>query len=214
LCAHAVLHRRGSALGRLEAAPQAPSAGRREAFLALRELDGALLERSILADLLMLGARGESTSVTAPLSGYFARLTEWLLAQERAVVGPRDAIAHRTLRISRLRTLLHVVDADGSFGDPRAADLRDRRLRAFDALLRRVQLDAPSPLSRVVTAAAARAGDAVLREEIGELSDVVLGVIGRVGSVESLQTMAEASMVPEVEAVFRAYAALVERTSE
>ncbi|MCZ7685444.1 MAG: hypothetical protein M5U28_44375 [Sandaracinaceae bacterium] len=210
--AQGVLARVDATLRRLEAAPQATAAGRREAFLALRELDGALLERSILADLLMLGARGESTNVTAPLSGYFARLTEWLLAQERAPVTTRAPLTHRTLRIHRLRTLLHTVDADGSFGDPRAPELRDRRLRALDVLLGRVAGDVPSPLSRVITAAAARAGDAALREEIGELSDIFLSVLRRVGSIESLLTIAEASMVPDVESVFRAYAALLERT--
>lgn len=212
--AQGVLARVDATLRRLEAAPQSTAAGRREAFLALRELDGALLERSILADLLMLGARGESTNVTAPLSGYFARLTEWLLAQERAPVTTRAPVTHRTLRIHRLRTLLHTVDADGSFGDPRAPELRARRLRALDVLLGRVAGDAPSPLSRVITAAAARAGDAALREEIGELSDVFLSVVRRVESVDSLLTMAEASMVPDVESVFRAYAAVLQRTEQ
>lgn len=211
--AQSVLAEVDATLRRLEAAPQSTREGRREAFLALRELDGALLETSRLADLLTLGARGEKTSaVTAPLNAFYARLTEWLLRNERAPVAAGDPLLHRTLRMHRMRTLLHVVDADGSFGETRAPDLRDRRVRTFHLLLRRVQSGAPSPLTRVVTATAARACDALLREDIGELSDVFLHVVRRVSSVESLETMAEASMVPEMESVFHAYAALVARS--
>ncbi len=212
--AQAVLVQVEATLRELEAAPQTNLAGRREAYRAMRELDGALLETSILGDLLTLGARGENSAVTAPLNGYLARLTEWLLQNERVPLAEGEAIEHRTLRIHRLRTLLHAVDADGSFGDPRGSDLRDRRLRTLSVLLRRVQRDAASPLSRVVTAAAARACDAVLREELAELSDIFLIVVRHVDSLRSLGTMAEASMVPEMENVFRAYAILVDRTEQ
>src|SRR5690606_15507641 len=69
--AQSVLAEVDATLRRLEAAPQSTREGRREAFLALRELDGALLETSRLADLLTLGARGEKTSaVTAPLNAF------------------------------------------------------------------------------------------------------------------------------------------------
>lgn len=212
--AQGVLDEVDATLRRLEAAPQTTREGRREAFLALRELDQALLETSRLADLLTLGARGEKTSaVTAPLNAFYARLTEWLLQNERSPIAAGEPLRHLTLRMRRIRTLLHVVDADGSFSETRAPDLRDRRLRTFHLLLRRVQTGAPSPLTRVVTATAARACDALLREEIGELSDVFLHVVRRIDSAESLQTMAEASMVPEMESVFHAYATLVGQTA-
>ena len=210
--AHAVLERVEQTLRRLEAAPQTTSEGRREAFLALRELDGALLETSTLADLLTLGARGDDSSATAPLSAFFARLTEWILHHERRPVAEGDSIAHRTLRLNRIRTLLHTVDADGSWGEGRQGELRERRLRTARVLLERVRDDHPSILRRVVTASAARACDALLREEIGEISDVFLAGIGHVESVEGLTTMAEASMVPEMEQVFLAYAGLIQRT--
>lgn len=196
-------------LRRLEVAPQTTREGRREAFLALRELDGALLETSRLGDLLMLGARGEQSAVTAPLSACFARLTEWLLRHERAPIADGDPIAHRTLRLHRLRTLLHAVDADGSFAEGRSPELRDRRVRTFHVLLRRVGADARSPLTRVVTAAAARASDALLREEIAEVSDVFLHIARNVDARERLETIAEASMVPEMESIFTAYSGLV-----
>jgi hypothetical protein len=211
--AQAVLGEVEATLRRLEQAPLSTPEGRRTAFLALRELDGVLLETSSLGDLLTLGARGESTAVTAPLGAFFARLTDWLLAQEREPVRASDPVPHRTFRLHRLRTLLHVVDADGSWGDPRASELRDRRLRAATLLLARVRDDDGSPLRRVVTAAAARACDAMLREDHAELSDVFVTVVRHVSSVETLTTMAEASMVPELESVFRAYAQIVERSA-
>ncbi len=210
--AQALLGAVDATLKRLESATTSAYGGR-QCFLALRELDGGLLETSILGDLLTLGARNEQSSVTAPLNGFFGRLTDWLLRHERAPLKAADPITHRTLRIHRLRTLLHAVDADGSYGGG-GKELRERRLRTFNVLIHRVREDASSPLERVVKAAAARGCDALLREEVGELSDIVLTIIENVRNVETFRTMAEASMVPEMENVFRAYALLMERSQD
>ena len=210
--AHGVLAHVEETMQRLERAPQSSSEGRREAYLALRELDGALLETSSLADLLTLGARGDDHAATAPLNPFFGRLTAWLLHQERAPIERGAELTHRTLRVHRVRTLLHAVDADGTWGeDLRQNELRERRVQTVRVLLDRVRDDAPSFLTRVVTASAARACDAMLREEMGEVSDIFLEVVRHIETVEGLTTMAEASMVPEMKTVFRAYAALVAR---
>ncbi len=210
--AHGVLHEVEATLRRLEAAPQHLDSGRREAFLALRELDGALLESSTLADLLTLGAKADETAALAPLDGFFDRLTAWLVREERRPVRGKQPIEHPALRLARIKTLLHLVDADGTWSEGRADALRERRLGAARALLARVRDDDPSTLRRVLTAAAARACDALLREEIGELSDVFLVVVRHVTTLEGLTTMAEASMVPEMKAMYLAYAHLVEKT--
>ncbi|MFK7989969.1 MAG: protein kinase [Sandaracinaceae bacterium] len=210
--AHAVLEELEATMFWLEGSTLSTLEGRRAAFSALRELDGALLETSTLADLLTLGARADDGAATAPLNRYFARLTDWLLRHEQRPIGPDEVVDNRRLRISRMRTLLHTVDADGPWGTGLHAELRERRLRSVRVLLSRVRDDAPSPLTRVVTAAAARACDALMREELGELSDVFLAVVAHLETAEGLITMAEASMVPEMERVFRAYATLVERT--
>ncbi|MEQ9078357.1 MAG: serine/threonine-protein kinase [Sandaracinaceae bacterium] len=212
--AHAVLDRVDATLRKLEASPQTTPVGRREAFVALRELDEALLATSTLADLLTLGSRGDDDAATAPLNGYFSRLTEWLLVQERLPVEDESSVEHPSLRRHRLRTLLHAVDADGSWSQGKSSDLARRRLHVVRTLLARVRDDAPSTLARVLRAAAARACDALLREEIGELSDVFLAVVRHVGDVDGFVTMAEASMVPEMEAIFRAYANLVRVTAD
>jgi eukaryotic-like serine/threonine-protein kinase len=67
-------------------------------------------------------------------------------------------------------------------------------------------------LRRVVCASAARACDALLREEIAELSDVFLEVACQVGGAHDLSTMGEASMDHDAASVFRAYATLVQTT--
>ena len=54
---------------------------------------------------------------------------------------------------------------------------------------------------------------AMLRDDIGDLSDVLLMVVTHLRSENDLTTFAEASMMPETEQLFRAYASLIERTT-
>lgn len=183
--------------------------GRRWAFRALRELDTGLLETATLSDLLTLGARaGEPSPAAAPLGELFERLTRWLLARESETHRAGAEIPHLSLRLRQLRTLLHLVDADGSYGDDPGGDLRGRRLRVARVLLRRVREDAPSPMRRTVTAAAARALDALVREEIFGISDALIATGVHLRERTDLVTLSEASMVPELVAVARAYAEL------
>jgi hypothetical protein len=211
-----IVKRLNEQLDKLEATRDFSQEGRIECFRVLRELDLALLETSALSDLLVLGgegtAKGKGQSPPHPLHEVFERLTQWLLMREREPLFPGEELPHRTLRVRRLRALLHLVDADGSFGEEKSPDLRERRLRATKILLARTRDDAPSPLRRIVHAAAARSCEALLREDIAEVSDVLVGVVTQLSNENDLVTFAEASMVPEVEAVFRAYASLVERT--
>lgn len=208
---------------RLETAATDTTEGRHQTFHALRELDLALLETSTLVDLLMLGAKADDAQKPkSPLSAAvaggpvvalhecFERLQGWLFLREREAVVAGDSVQHRTLRIRRLRALLHLVDADS--GEERGSELRERRLRGVRILMARARDDAPSPLRRVVHAAAARACEAMLRDDIGDLSDVLLMVVTHLRSENDLTTFAEASMMPETEALFRAYASLIERT--
>lgn len=205
----------GDTLDRLELASGDNPESRQFQFLALRELDLALLETSTLADLLMLGAKGDEKKLPTELSQLseaYERLQAWLLLREREPVAAGDAVQHRTLRVRRLRALLHLVDADFAFGEEKGAELRERRLRSVRVLLARAGADAPSPLRRIVLASAARACEAMLRDDIGDLSDVLLMVISHLTAEHDLVTFAEASMMPEAEQLFRAYASLIERT--
>jgi hypothetical protein len=208
--AHGVLDLTRRSVEHLEACDHATREGRMEAARTLRELDWALLETSTLRDLLTLGARSDDSGATDPVDALVLRLIGWILAQEDAVSGA--PIAHPTLRLRRLKTLLHAVDAD--CGTTHADAFRLLRLRCFGHLLRRVRDEAPSRLTRILTAATARAIDAMLREEVGELSDVLIVTATHIHRIDALRTIAEASMVPEVEELFRAYAALVERSQQ
>ncbi|AKF05266.1 protein kinase domain-containing protein [Sandaracinus amylolyticus] len=180
-----------------------------ESFLRLRELDSALLESSSLADLLQLGDKGAGAAHRV-LDNVFERLTTYLGSRESEPV--RGEVEHITLRLRRMRTLLHVVDADGGHLDERTAELRDRRLRTGRLLVKRAREDEPSPLRRIVGASLARACDAILREELGELSDVLIAAASHLHSEHDLGIVAEATMVPEAADAFRAYASLIERT--
>ena len=207
------------ALSRLENADDDTPESRHESLRALRELDAVLFETSTLVDLLALGAKEgpkEETSrgrsrASAALAEIVERLSERLLALESEPVSAQAPMHHRTLRIRRLRVLLHLVDADSS-GQEKTPESRERHLRIARILLDRAATDAPSPLRRIVHAAAASACEALLRDEEAEISDVFVAVVMHLKSEDDLTTFAEASMMPETESLFRSYANLVERS--
>lgn len=207
------------ALIRLEHAAGDPGTGlgparsdvdQRAAFSALRELDRGLLETSTLGDLLVIRAPGSRAAV----EHLMGRLARWLLAREARPIRPDELeLVSRRIhwRMRRLRALLHLVDADsltdaqGLHDDDRREEAREWRLRALDVLLTRARHDAPSPLRRAVCAALARACDAVVREDMGELSDVLVAVLMSVPGDSELAVLAEASMDPGFESTMRAY---------
>jgi hypothetical protein len=204
----ALLDAAEATLGTLLLSRDTDSVGRRHAYRALRELDQALLQKDTLSDLLQLG--GEDDGGDAVFDDLFEKLSGWLVAREETPIAEAGHAEHLTLRIDRMRTMLHLVDADGTYGASQPASVRRRRLRHAKILLSRVQRDADSPLRRVVCAAASRACDALVSDEICEVSDVLVVAAEHVRSVQDLTTLAEASMVPEIEAVVRAYAGLEE----
>ncbi|HKU39572.1 MAG TPA: serine/threonine protein kinase, partial [Polyangiales bacterium] len=197
-------------LTELELSNDNDPAGRRQAFRIMRELDATLLETAALTDLLSMGGTTQQTAtVAAPLGDLFERLTVWLLRLESKPLATSGAVPHLSLRMRRLRTLLHVVDADGSYGEDVTGQRRARRLRIAKMLLGRARNDAGSPLRRIVCAALARALDALVRDELCELSDVLVAVADHVLSVHDVATVAEASMLPDFQRSLSAYAELV-----
>jgi hypothetical protein len=197
----------------LEMASDAEPAGRRASFRLMREIDAALLETAALPDLLSMGGTAQAPNAAAALGDLFERLTAWLLRLESKPVQTSGAVPHLSLRMRRLRTLLHVVDADGSYGEDITGQRRARRLRIARMLLGRARSDAPSPLRRIVCAALARALDALVRDELCELSDVLVAVADHVTHVHDIAAVAEASMLPDFQKSLAAYAELV-RTSD
>ena len=183
------------------------------AFLALRELDSALFETSSLNDLLLVGEDDEGQGAhDGRLGDLFQRITNWLVIREGDPLEEGNQVPQFTTRLRQLRTMLHLVDADGPHVDPRKDVVRQRRLLTQRVLLNRVLLDPKSSLRRTLCAATARTCDALVREEIADVSDVVIAAAGHVSHLDDLKTMAEASMVPEIECALRAYGKLQQAT--
>jgi hypothetical protein len=207
-----VMHATEERLQVLEEADLADGRARRKAFVALRELDAAILETDALSNLLAL--RGGADGALEPLGDVFHRLTNWLLLHEGEAPEPGAYLEHPMLRMARLRTLLHLVDADGRQVERRAERLRERRLVGARILLARVEGDVDSPLKRAACAACARALDALVREDLVEIVDVLVAAATHAPSTDELTTMAEASMMPEVRAVLAETARLGESLAE
>jgi serine/threonine protein kinase len=200
---------------RLESLTFAPATpeGRRHAFLALRDLDRAMLESQTLVNLLWLGSSSAEVPTLQRADALLTQLAEWMCHQESSPIREAEGIEHLTLRQRRFGALLHFVDgALGLTGKP--ASLRERRLRVTRLLLERIRDDAPSQLRRVVCAAAARACDALLREEDVELSDVLIAVAFHVMDASDILVLSEASMEPVASRVLRAHAEFVQRKAK
>ncbi len=206
--AHEVLEAADGTLGMMELTRD-DSDGRIHAFRALREIDLAVLAKATLSDLITLGAKPNGRAPAADhLDALFERLSAYLTSRERTPID-KPTVPHLTFRIRRMQALLHLVDVDeGAAG--RGSGGRERRLEATRILLGRVQEDAPSPLRRITAAAAARACDALVREDICEVSDVILAAGRSVSDDDQLRIFAEATMDPEIETTLRAYFALGE----
>jgi len=188
-------------------------ADRRHEYRLLRELDMGLLETGTLAQVLLLEQpsmltpkpwRGTIESGPPPdLYALLELLEEWLLAREGKV--ETGQVAHVTLRVGRLRALVRLMDAESRAGDDANATRRARRLRTAHTLLERAAAE-KSLLRRAVWAALTRAWDGLLRDEFVELSDMLIGLSARTAPGEDFLVLREASMIPDVERVFHAYA--------
>jgi hypothetical protein len=201
----AALQAAGTAMDLLESTGDGTSGERQVTFRALRELDMGLLATSALADLLTV--RHQSEAGPGPLAELLWRLGTWLLVREHQPVGSEE-IPHVTLRFRQLRTLLHLVDSDVGEGEEPSSEVRARRLHVFKLLAQRALADVPSPLRRLLCATLARSADALLREQVAELSDVFAAGLWSLSNAADLRAVAEACMVPEFKDLFSAAAAV------
>jgi hypothetical protein len=187
-------------------------ADRRSVFRALRVLDTGLLQTSTLADLLIVRSHDDPFR-EGPLSDMMWLLGSWLQGREQIPL--REAsVPQLTLRLAQMRTLLHLVDAETGTTEEPSVPIRSRRMNTFRMLCDRVRQDVVSPLRRVTCAALARASDALVREQIHELSDVFVALCWCVQSPDDLRFLAEACMVPEFKDVFAAAAAVARALSD
>lgn len=199
---------------------------RHTSMVGLRDLAGGLLERHIIADMVKLGGAGEQ--VRAVEDGFDAireRLAEWIVTCE----GPAEVGAgggqptHATLRLRRLRALLHLVDGDlgeatealGRGARPnelegadvqRAKRLRALWLRTVKSLLEHFEHEPAPALKRTLLACLSRALDALVRLGVCDVVDALLALSARIRSTNEFETLAEASMDPDLRHVLARYA--------
>ncbi len=175
---------------------------RRHSMRLLRELDRELLADNTLPAVIALAPEGDAAR--AQLVAAMGAIEAALLAREtNAEAGP---VAHGGLRIARLRAIVRLLDGVRASGD---AELGPR-LVVLRALMARAEADR-SPLRRAVWAAMTRAGDALLRDDHAEITDLLLAWTTTFVD-EDFAIVREASMVPEVEASFAAYVRLQQAT--
>ncbi len=199
------------------------SLARRTSMAVMRDLDTSLLERHVVADLLKLGGTAEARSSEEGLDAIRERFAEWIVACETPdeLTAERGgaALRHPTLRLRRLRALLHLVDGDlgegleatpgGKADAPdvqRAKRLRALWLRTVKALLEHFRKDPSLVLKRTLLAALARALDALVRLGVCDVADALLVLGMRIRARRDFETLAEASMDPDLRHVLARYA--------
>ena len=213
---------------------------RRTSMAVLRDLDAGLLERSAVADMLKLGGSSEQVRASEfALDAIRERFAEWIVACETPELTssptsrpslrpgsmsrpppamPNSGIRHTTLRMRRLRALLHLLDGDLGEGTEaitrktdgdeveRAKRLRALWLRTVKALLDHFDRDAAPVLRRTLLATLARALDALVRLGVCDVIDALLLLAGRIKATNEFETLAEASMDPDLRHVLTRYA--------
>lgn len=215
-----------------DAEGRAGTIARRTSMAVLRDLDASLLERPVVGDLLKLGGSAEQVRATEDrLDAIRERLAEWIVAcespEEVEAEGWETAPKHATLRLRRLRALLHLVDGDlgealeavgrtsRTGEEPSAAEgaatRRAKRLRALwlrtvKALLEHFDTDPTPVLKRTLLASLARALDALVRLGVCDVIDALLVLAQRIRTRRDFDTLAEASMDPDLRHVLTRYA--------
>ncbi len=193
---------------------RAGAMARRTSIVVLRDLDMSLLERDVLANLVHLGTSAEAVrGHDEALDALRERLASWILARESKPLDKGAAPSNPTLGLRRLRTLLHLVDGDvgDTSEDPaRSARLRRRLIVVARALIERFERDPPSVMRRTILAGLARALDALVRAGACDVSDVLLVVARQVEDAREFETLAQASMDPDLIHVLSRYAKFAE----
>ena len=189
----------------------AGAGARRETFHLLHELDGGLLATPALFALFTAAPNSsEALSASAELTALLTRLLALLRGQEMAPHGAGAEVAHLSLRMRRLRTLLHLLDTDFRPSEEQAAAVRAEQLAATSSLYERVALDSSSAMDRIVHAALSRGVDALVRDELLETGDVVLCSASAVPTPEGLATLAEGCLLPDLRQPLRALSELLQ----
>jgi hypothetical protein len=171
----------------------------------LCDLHEALLQSNILAELGRLGTTpGEVRKLDERLSALRNDMATWLL-QEAKDASPG-------LVLQRLRAILHLADGDVGDADDAARQTTQRLKRIVRALLaQRRTTFRDASARRAFLAALARTVDALVRIDNLDVSDVFLLLTTELRDPAELETLAEASMLPDLERMLGRYAAFLRK---
>lgn len=201
----------GETVAALEAVDSEHAIGvaRRTSYAVLRELDVSVFERGALAALLRLDPRQERVAASEQELESARRRTLAVLLGDEVRASDADDDAELPMRLARLRTLLHVVDSDPGTGNEDSADGR-RRWQTTARALGGILAGRPHrSLHRALMATFARSLDALVRSDACDVADVVLAAASTLAEPRDIDTLAEASMDPDVRRLLWRLAALV-----
>ncbi len=192
------------------------SIARRASYSVLRDLDASILERDVLVQLLRLDTNVDKARAhEETLSSLRSRTAHFILDRQASDDSERagpDA-PHLVLHLSRLRTLLHVVDSDATgwapaslttaIDDTARASERARWQLTAQAVLTRIEWARPSrALRRALLATLARTLDGLVRTGACDVVDALLVVGAKINGAPDFDVVAEASMDPDLRLAF------------
>lgn len=184
-----------------------------EGLALLIDLDISCLERSTLVDLLLLNRRpGDSDASVPQIERLYFRLGNWLLDAEEQANEAGFNLSTPIAQQRRLRTLLHLIDAETiqSEAEDVGQRVRARVRRALKVLLRHLTDGPDASVHRVLCATLARSFDAAIRENVCDPSDLLLLVASKLSEKESIVAISEASTNQDVAGPLSAYAAFLD----
>lgn len=180
-----------------------------ETLSLLSEIDMGCLERATLVDLLLLNRRpGESDSSVPQVEALYFNLGNWLLEAESRATQLSYDVNLPTMQQRRLRTLLHLLDAETVQGESEDGGqrVRSRVRRSIQCLMRHLVDGPDASVHRVLCATLARGFDAAVRENVCDPSDLLLLIAARLIDKEGIAAIAEASTNQDVAGPLAAYA--------
>lgn len=179
---------------------------------SLADLDNAVLERSRLFDLMLLGrSPGDAEGTVADLEVLRNRLGDYLLDAEQTAVTAPWSRSGSVATSRRLRALLHLVDTEtiASDGERERERVSARLVRCMQVLFTRLAAGPDASVHRILCATLARTLDAAVREAVAEPADILLLTADHLTDRQSVAMIAEASTHVDVQSVTETYASFL-----
>lgn len=178
-------------------------------YRVIRHTDRHILQSSALASLSQILGTSNIAKEQRDIEIVRNEVHAWLLQLHQTPLDTSDE-AELAWRRSYLQTLIRLIDADTQ-GSEDDESLRERRAEVVRFVLGQLTSDGVAPLRRMFVVCLARACDAGLREGYYEVSDIILGVVPLLPTLEDRLTFAEASLTSPIGDLIHKYSNLCER---